>query len=299
MISNSPRLAALAVAATLLLAGSLAEAQDAVVARVNGKAITEADMQLAEAEVGADLGSIPPATRRRVLLEFLISQQLFAEAAEADKLGAGPVFDARIAYWRRRSLREAYFEKALQAGDVIAEAKAIYDKEVAGVKGEEEVHARHILVESEAKAKELYERIVKGADFAELARTFSKDPGSKQDGGSLGFFGRGQMVPQFEEAAFKLKAGEVSAPIQSQFGWHIIRVEERKALAPPPFEAVKDRLAAALVHRKAQELNQRMRAKAAVEIVDPAMQKEAQEKQKEQDAAKGAAPKIIIKPQGR
>lgn len=297
MTLNAPRLAAFAIAVGLLLAGPLARAEDAIVARVNGKAITESDMQLAEAEVGADLGSIPPATRRRVLLEFLVSQQLFAEAAEAAKLGAGPAFDARIAYWRRRSLREAYFEKALQSGDVIAEAKAIYDKEVAGAKGEEEVHARHILVESEAKAKELRERIVKGADFAELARTFSKDPGSKQDGGSLGFFGRGQMVPQFEEAAFKLKAGEVSEPIQSQFGWHIIRVEERKALQPPPFEAVKDRLAAALVHRKAQELNLRMRAKAEVEIVDPAMKKDQQEKQKE--AEKAPPPKIIFKPQAK
>ena len=96
------------------------------------------------------------------------------------------------------------------------------------MKPEEEVRARHILVESKDKARELFEKIAHGADFAQLAKEHSKDPASKDQGGELGFFARGQMVPQFEEAAFKLKRGEVSEPFETQFGWHIVKVDERR-----------------------------------------------------------------------
>ena len=93
-----------------------------------------------------------------------------------------------------------------------------------------------------------------GRDFAQLAKEHSKDPGSKDQGGELGFFTRGQMVPQFEEAAFKLKKGEVGEPFESQFGWHIVRVDDRRQRAAPPFEAVKDRVVAAMIHKKAQQI---------------------------------------------
>ena len=89
------------------------------------------------------------------------------------------------------------------------------------------MRARHILVESKDKARDLFEKIPT-ADFATLARQYSKDPGSKDQGGELGFFGRGQMVPQFEEVAFKLKRGEVGEPFETQFGWHIVKVDERR-----------------------------------------------------------------------
>ena len=92
------------------------------------------------------------------------------------------------------------------------------------LKPEEEVPARHILVETEDKAKELKEKIKSGGDFAALAKENSKDPGSKDDGGNLGYFGRGQMVPQFEEVVFKLNKGEVSDPVKTQFGWHLVKV---------------------------------------------------------------------------
>ncbi len=245
--------------------------QDKLVAKVNGKSITESDMQLAEAEIGNELGSIPPEARRRVILEYVIENQLFADAAEAAKLGSGAAFEERMNYWRRRALREYYFEAELNKSVSEADAKKFYDQQVGSAKAQEEVRARHILVESEDLAKQLHARITKGEDFIALAKEHSKDPGSKDDGGDLGYFGKGQMVPVFEETAFALKAGDVSVPVKSQFGWHIVKVEDRRARGAPPFDSIKERIVASMIHRKAQEVAADLRAKAQLEYVDPAI----------------------------
>lgn len=254
-----------------------AQAQDKIVAKVNGKAITEADMQLAEAEIGNELGSIPPEARRRVILEYVIENQLFADAAEAAKLGSGAAFEERMNYWRRRALREYYFEAELKNSVSDADAKKFYDQQVGSAKAQEEVRARHILVESEELAKELHGRLGKGEDFVALAKEHSKDPGSKDDGGDLGYFGKGQMVPVFEETAFALKPGQVSAPVKSQFGWHIVKVEDRRQRGAPPFDSIKDRIIASMIHRKAQQVAADLRAKAQLEYVDPSIKAQVDE----------------------
>jgi len=269
-VSATTRILA-ATAAVLLLGSVSAAAQDAVVAKVNGKTITEADMRLAEAELGSDLGSLPDVTKRRVLAEFLIENQLFADAAEAQKLAAGPDFNERMQYWRRRSLRDLYFDKTVKDTVSDAEAKNFYDSQVGSAKTEE-VRARHILVESKEKARELFEKVAYGTDFAELAKQHSKDPGSKDQGGDLGYFSKGQMVPQFEEAAFKLQKGEVSQPFETQFGWHIIKVDDRRAGQAVPYDAVKDRILATIIHQKAQKIAGDLRTKAKIEYIDPNMQ---------------------------
>jgi peptidyl-prolyl cis-trans isomerase C len=151
---------------------------------------------------------------------------------------------------------------------------------------EEEVQARHILVATEEKAKELAEAIGKGGDFAQLAKDNSSDPGSKDNGGMLGYFGKGQMVPEFEKAAFELKAGELSKPVKSQFGWHIIKVDDRRQKKPPTFEEVKDRLLGSMAQNKAQEIASNLRGKATIEYVDPEIRKQAEE-----DAIKAAVQK--------
>ena len=263
--------AAALLAAPLPVATHLAStvlAQEKPLAKVNGKTITESDMQLAEAEIGNELGSIPPNARRRVILEYIIENQLFAEAAEAAKLGSSATFDERMQYWRRRALREYYFETELKKSVSEADAKKYYDQQVGSAKPQEEVHARHILVDSEALAKELRDKITKGEDFVALAKQHSKDPGSKDEGGDLGYFGRGQMVPVFEDTAFKLAKGEVSPPVQSQFGWHIVKVEDRRQRGAPPFDSIKERLIASMIHRKAQEVAAELRAKAQLEYID-------------------------------
>lgn len=268
------------VASAILLAGPYALAEDKIVAKVNGKTITEADVKLAEAEIGSDLGSLPDATKRRVLIEFLIENQLFADAAEGAKLGSGPEFDGRMQYWRRRALRDTYFEKKVRDAVSEADAKRFYDEQVKLLKPEQELKARHILVDTEEKAKEIYEKIAHGADFAQMAKEYSNDPGTKDEGGSLGYFSRGQMVPQFEDAAFKLTGNDVSQPVQTQFGWHLIQIEDRRERKPPEFADVKDRLVTSLVHRKAQEVASSLRDTAKIEYVDPEIKKQVEGEQK-------------------
>lgn len=284
-IRRAPLLAALA-GSVLLALGTAALAQGKTVASVNGKPITEEDLKLADAEIGSDLGNLPEATRRRVLIEYVIENQLFAEAAEAEKLASGAEFDQRMAYFRRRALRETYFDKSVRAGVTEADARKVYDAQIGGTKGQEEVKARHILVESEAKAKELAAKLAGGDEsaFAELAKANSRDPGTRDDGGALGFFGRGQMVPQFEEAAFKLKKGEISSPVQTQFGWHIIRVDERRSKQSPEFALVRDRIIAALLHQRAQAIAGALREKAKLEFHDPEIKQQI-------EAEQGAQPK--------
>lgn len=285
----------LALALVCVAGGALplaASAQDKVVATINGKPITDADLAVAESEIGADMGNLPPDQKRMSLLEFLIDNQLFAEAAEADKLGQGPEFETRLNYLKRRALREMYFEKVIKGSVAEADARKIYDDQVKLLKPEEEVQARHILVESEDKAKELKEKIKGGGDFAALAKENSKDPGSKEDGGNLGYFGRGQMVPQFEEVAFKLAKGDVSDPIQTQFGWHLVKLEDKRTKQPPAFEIVKDRIVQSLLLQKAQQSATTLRAQAKIEFVDPAIKKSIEDRNKQIEQQNAAPAKV-------
>ncbi len=283
-----------AVLSGFLLAATLALpafAEDKVVATVNGHNISEADLVLAEAEIGSELGNLPPATRRRVLVEYMIENQLFAEAADKESLGTGADFERRLSYWRQRALRDAYFEKSVKASIGIEAARGIYEDKVKGLKAEEEVQARHILVASEEEAGKLAERAKAGEDFATLAKENSGDGGSKEQGGMLGYFGRGQMVPQFEEAAFALKTGEVSRPIQSQYGWHVIKLEDRRQKPPPSFDEVKDRLIGSMVQSKAQNIAAELRGKAKIDYLDPEIKKMAEEEAKRQAEAQAAMEK--------
>jgi peptidyl-prolyl cis-trans isomerase C len=261
-------LAALLTAAALLGA-SPAAAEDKVLAKVDDRVITESELALAEAEIGGDLGNLPAAAKKRVLVEYLIETSLFAAAAEKEKLAAAPEFDKRLAYWRQRVLRDAFFDRNVRGDIGETGAKAYYDDQVKQMPPEEEVQARHILVDSESKAKEIADKITNGGDFSALAKEHSTDPGSKDDGGMLGFFGRGQMVPAFEKAAFALKKGEVSSPVQSQFGWHLIRLEDRRQKAPPAFADVKDRIIGSMIQSKAQLVAGQLRAAAQIEYIDP------------------------------
>ncbi len=285
------------IALALALAGSVsvpfitsAAAQDKVVATINGKNITDADLAVADSEIGQDMGTIPPDQKRMSLLEFLIDNQLFADAAEGDKLGEGPAFESRVNYLKRRALRELYFEKVIKASVSDADAKKLYDDQVKLLKPEEEVQARHILVESEDKAKELAEKIKGGGKFEDMAKENSKDPGSKDDGGNLGYFGHGQMVPQFEEVVFKMQKGDVSAPVQTQFGWHLIKVEDKRVKAPPAFDVVKDRILQSLLLQKASKAAVDLRTKAKIEYVDADMKKAIEDRNKAIEQAPNTAP---------
>lgn len=263
---------------------------DTVVATVNGQPITESDLRFAENELGGEIANLPPEVKRRALAEYLIDNELFAKAAEEAKIAATPEYEQQMRYLKRRVLRELYFDKTLKGKIGEDEAKKVYTEKIAQLKPEEEIEARHILVDSEEKAKELHAKIVAGADFAQLAKENSTDTGSKDQGGVLGYFGHGQMVPEFEAAAFKLEKGQVSEPVHTNFGWHIIKVDDRRKKEPPSFAAVKDTILNSLVVRKAQDTATELRSKAQVEYVDAGIKKQVEEQKlkKEQDAKKPA-----------
>lgn len=251
-------------------AGSTADSapKGKAVAKVDGTTITEGDLELAEAEIGANLGNLPEATRRRVLVEYLVENQLFADAALKENLANGPEFDRRLEYWRLRALREAYFDNKVKSRVGEEAARQLYNDRVKMIPKEEEVQARHILVPSEETANELYKKLTDGADFEALAKEHSGDAGSKEKGGMLGYFGKGQMVPEFEKAAFALKKDEISKPVKSQFGWHIIKLEDRRQKPPPSFDEVKDRIVGNLVHQRAQQVANDLRKEANIEYLD-------------------------------
>jgi peptidyl-prolyl cis-trans isomerase C len=278
------------VALGLGLGAAAVLAQDQAVATVGGKAITEADLKLAEGEIGQEIANLPEATKRRVLVEYMIENVIFSEAAEGAKLAQGADYDQRLQYWRRRMLRDLYFEKTVRDTVKDADAKAFYDQQVASIKPEEEVRARHILVDSKEKAAELAGKIKGGAKFEDIAKENSKDPGSKENGGDLGYFGKGQMVPQFEETAFKMEKGQISEPIQTQFGWHILQLDDKRMKVAPPYEAVKERIMGSLINQKAQKLGTELREKSKVEYLDPEIKK-AVEAEKAPAAAPAGEPK--------
>jgi peptidyl-prolyl cis-trans isomerase C len=283
MSTRTSPIAALAFTAAIgLSAIAPAVAQDAensIIAKVNGQEITERDVKLAEAEIGTDLGNLAADTRRRVLVEYVIETQLMADALDKEKAKA-PNLDRNLAYFKRRAKRETFFENKVKSAVSEAAAKTFFDDRVKGMKPDEEVKARHILVGTEEEARDIKEKLNRGGEFAELAKEHSKDPGTKANGGLLGFFSRGQMVPQFEEAAFTIEPNEVSEPVQSRFGWHLILVEEKRKKPLPKFDEVKDRILNGMIHQKAQAVAKQLRDGAKIEYLDAGIQKQVEEEKK-------------------
>ena len=262
--------------ALLLLAASMfvvppVLAADPVVARVNGVDIKQSDLDFAASEVGPRLGTVRPDDRKRVLLQFMIENELMAGAGEQDKLHETDSFEKRAAYHRRRALRDAYFDKNVTGGVEEADAQKVFEENIAKVKPEQEIKARHILVESEDEAKDIKAELEGGADFAELATEKSKDKNAV--GGNLGYFTRGQMLKPFEDAAFALDVGQISDPVKTSFGWHVIEVQEKRDQKLPTFDDVKDPIIGQLVVRKAQSVLNDLRSSAEIEILDPELKR--------------------------
>jgi peptidyl-prolyl cis-trans isomerase C len=253
-------------------------APETPVAKVNGQDITEAEIKFAEGEIGQELAGIPDENRRRVLVEYLVEAHLMADAAEKAELAKGDEFEQRLKYYRLRALRDAYFEKQVRDSVPEAEAKALYDEKIKSMPAQEEVRASHILVKTQDEAKKVAEELKGGGEFAELAKKYSQDRGGAA-GGDLGYFSRGQMVKEFEDAAFAMEKGKLSDPIETQFGWHILKVEDKRNRQPPSFEEVKEQITTSLVQTKLRGSVQELRNKATVEFVDPALKKEVEAEQ--------------------
>ena len=226
----------------LVATGPAFAANTDVVATVDGKAITQADIDMLQELMGDALKRVPEANRRQTMINLLVETQVLADAAEKAGLVDTPEFKHRLAWLRKQALRNEYVRLDVDSKITDAEVKARYDEMVKQLKPEAQIRARHILVKTEAEAKEIIAELNKGADFATLAKAKSTGPTGPR-GGDLGFFGPGRMVPEFDKAAFALKVGEYSKePVKSQFGWHVIKVEDQRKVDPPTFDEIKVRL---------------------------------------------------------
>jgi peptidyl-prolyl cis-trans isomerase C len=257
--------------AIVLLAGQplRAEETNPVLAKVNGAEIRQSDVTLAEEELGPSLAQMDPATKKENVLAFLIDMKIVAKAAEAKKIEDRDDFKARLAFTRNRLLMDNLLAAEGKAATTEEAMKKVYDEAAKQIEGEQEVHARHILVETEDEAKAIEAELKKGADFAELAKKKSKDPGAS-DGGDLGFFTKDQMVPEFSAAAFSLEPGKISDPVKTQFGWHIIKVEEKRNRKAPDFEQVKGQIETYVTRKAQAEYVAKLRESAKVERMDQA-----------------------------
>jgi peptidyl-prolyl cis-trans isomerase C len=266
------RFAAATGALALALFASLplrAEDANPVLVKVNGAEIRQSDVKLAEEELGPSLAQMDPATKKENVLAFLIDMKIVAKAAEDKKIEDRPEFKARLAFTRNRLLMDNLLATEGKAATTDEAMKKVYDEAAKQIAGEQEVHARHILVETEDEAKAIEAELKKGTDFAELAKTKSKDPGAA-DGGDLGFFTKDQMVPEFSAVAFALEPGKISDPVKSQFGWHVIKVEEKRSRKAPDFEQVKPQIETYVTRKAQAEYVTKLRESAKVERMDQA-----------------------------
>jgi peptidyl-prolyl cis-trans isomerase C len=260
-------------ATTPTVAGS---AEDKTVAIVNGHEIKISEVQMATDDIIGQLPDLPPKLRYPFVVEFLVERHLLAQLAVKEGIADTDEYKRRLALYQAKALRDAYFFQKIRPQVTDAEIKASYDQESAKVAQTERIRARHILLGTEKEAQDIIARINAGEKFEDLAKKYSLD-GSKDYGGDLGYFTAPEMVAEFSKAAFALKVGEISAPVKTDFGWHVIKVEDRKMGAVQPFDQVKSAIRNVLLRKKVQETMDELRKTAKVEVLDEDLKKYAAE----------------------
>jgi len=238
-----------------------------VIARVNGVDIRESDLALAEEDLGAEVQAASPEAKREHLIAYLADMIMVAQAADKKKLADNPDFQRRLAFMRTKLLMGFELQEEAKAALSDEALHQTYDDAVRSMGGQQEVRARHILVDSEDEAKAVLDQLKAGGDFATLAKDKSKDPGAAA-GGDLGYFTKEQMVPEFAEVAYKMYPGQVSNPVKTQFGWHIIKVEDKRTRKPPEFERVKDQIETYLARKAQSDFIAKLRQTAKIERLD-------------------------------
>ena len=268
------KLAAVALIA-IAAASSNVRAEDAaadpVIAKVGAVEIHESELKLAIAGLDPQLANLPDDQKRVAALSSIIDVKLLATDADKEGLKDSADFKQRLAFLTDRELHNAYFKKHVVDAVTPEEVKARYEKEIAAITPEDEVRARHILVKTEEEAKAIIKDLDAGKDFIEIAKEKSTDP-NKSEGGDLGYFSKGRMVPEFETAAFALEKGAYSKePVKSQFGFHVIKVEDKRKQQPPALEQVEAQVRQLVMRDKYLELLEKAKTAAPIDIKDAAL----------------------------
>lgn len=273
---HTPRLLAFTLFAALFANTTIAWAQTPQTATlaippaplpiVNGVQITERDVAAAMAELNDAIEGVPEGDRRKQLVDYLVTLKVVAGQARKEKLAEGPDFEARSRFIVEKMLTESYLRAAVAKSVTDQSVDAFYKEQLSVAPAELEIHARHILVPTEEEAKAVVAELKAGKDFAALAKEKSQDPGSKNEGGDLGFFPKDRMVPEFAEVAFALEPGKwTESPVKTQFGYHVIKVEERRQAAIPPLAEVDGQIRTYLARKTQAELVQQLRQGAKIE----------------------------------
>jgi peptidyl-prolyl cis-trans isomerase C len=266
----------IAFATALSLASSFGvaatNAEERIVAKVNGHEITAKEVELAADDILPQLGDVPAKLRFPFVVEYLVERHLLAQAAVKEGVANSEEYKRRLAFYQAKALRDAYFTDKLKPGVSEEAVRKAYDEQAAKITPEERARARHILVATEDEAKTVIGRLSKGEKFEDIAKQVSLD-GSKDYGGDLGYFTQAEMVPEFSKAVFALQPGEISPPVKTEYGWHVIKLEDRRPGGPQPYEQVKDAIKLVLLREEVQNKLLELRETAQIEVLDPDLKK--------------------------
>lgn len=242
---------------------------DPVLARVDGVEIRQSDIEAEMQRLPPELRAVPAPVLQPLLLDQVITQKALVAAARAAGVARDPEVAARLRRAEEETLQQALLLREVQPLLTEEALRARYQRESANRPQEEEIRASHILLPTEAEARTALAELRRpGADFAEVARRRSTDPGAR-NGGDLGFFKRGDMIAEFEQAAFALQPGQISAnPVRTQFGWHVIRLEERRSVPAQSFEEMRDQLRQTAFEEGVNAAVERIRNAARIERLD-------------------------------
>jgi peptidyl-prolyl cis-trans isomerase C len=258
-----------------------------VLAKVNGVEITDEDLKLADEYIGANFSRQADAkVRDSALIEFLVSQQLLVQEAQAEKLAETPDFMKRLAYLRDMALMQAMLAKLSSEAVTDAVVKKTYEDAAKDYKPQDEYHAMHLVVSTEEQAKDALKRVKAGEDFGKVAAEVSKDPGAKN--GDLGWRVKDEWLPEFAEQVVKLSPGQVSDPVKTQVGWHVIKLVEKRPRKFPSQEELRGEISRYLSETARRSLLERLKQTAQIERADqpPAAAQKADEKTKADDKKK-------------
>ncbi|WJW79612.1 peptidylprolyl isomerase [Bartonella sp. TP] len=245
-----------------------------VMAVIQGKAVTAHDLDVMAMNLDSNLMRLPVNKRRLATLRIYISMVALAHAAEQKGLAAGDKYQQMMSFARNEVLQKLYINQEIIGKISDADLKARYDKEVAATPKEEEVHARHIIVKTKPEAEAIIKRLEQGENFETIAKASSTD-GSAAVGGDLGYFSHGQMVEPFEKAAFALKVGGYThMPVQSPFGWHVIKLEDKRIKKLPAFEDMRENMRNLVASDRYKASIGDLRSKADIKIPNNAIAKE-------------------------
>lgn len=240
-----------------------------VVAKVDDADITRVDVFRFIKMMPANLQQLPPQAIYPLAVEQVINTRLVQNKAEDAGLENDPEVQQQLSMAKQQIIRSVYIQRQLDKEISESDIKAKYNEEIGKQPAVEEIKAAHILVDSEAQAKDIIAKLEGGADFGKLAAENSGDPGNKDKGGDLGWFAKTDMVPEFADAAFKLGKGDISKePVKTQFGWHVIKVEDKRERPKPTLEAVKPQIIAELRRAKLESMLEDWRKSAKIEKFD-------------------------------